>query len=120
MKNKGITLIEILIYIALLTVLMSSAFSIVFTLGKEQEVIDSSVERQTYTISFLEYMRTVTGPVKYENGNWMSPDGHVFKYIASSTAFSHPDSSHIFINGYFELRGGVIHPFLYPIYAHPL
>jgi hypothetical protein len=98
---------------------MSSAFSIVFTLGREQEVIDSSVERQTYTISFLEYMRNATNTVEYEDGNWMSTNGHVFRYIASSTTFSHPDSSHIYINGNFELRRGVNYPYIYPIYAHP-
>lgn len=119
MKNQGITLIEILIYTALLSVLMSSAFSIVFTLGKDQDVIDSSVEQQTYTISFLEYMRNSGGTVEYINGNWMSPDGHVFRYIVSSTTFSYPDSSHIYIHGNFELRRGVNYPYIYPIYAHP-
>lgn len=56
---RGITLIEVLVYIALLGMLFSSTFSIVFTIGKSGSYVQKNAEKQIYSIAFLEFTRSL-------------------------------------------------------------
>lgn len=128
--KKGITLVELLIYIALLSALIVTSFSIAFVLGRDKDFLSNLVERQYYSISFLEYSRLTakngeiyspnmhgtTSVLITSNGN--VPSGkHVFIYLPENITFSREESNVLNVNGTFMLRASTTREFTMPIYV---
>ncbi|MES3006049.1 MAG: type II secretion system protein [Patescibacteria group bacterium] len=55
--SRGVSLVEILVYIALLGVLISVTFSTAFMLGRDRDHLVSSAQQQVYDIAFMELVR---------------------------------------------------------------
>lgn len=132
MRNKGIGLIEILIYIALLSVLFSVSFSTIFTITKEKEYIDTSNERQTYTLSMFEYLRDRLESARFIskpmlNGsssevvfddNYLKPSldsyisaDHKYILVPKDITFSKSTSTYLNVYGEYIQRGNSKKPF---------
>lgn len=125
--NRGITLIEVLVYMALLAILLSSTFSIIFTLGREQDNINLSVERQIYGLAFFESIRggvekahviyepSLNSTSKKFNSDTFVFGERIFNEPPKNLIFSRPTSSYMTVEGGFVLRGTTSRAFVFPL-----
>ena len=137
-KHRGITLIEILLYIALFGTLISTSFSIAFMLGRDRVYIADLSERQYYALSFAERVRSISSSAQYvqspnvnelgtnlqtnkgsitnDEGEWVSSDGHKYIMAPRDIGFSR-ENKFVNLKGVFELRGSTTLPFSIPTFT---
>jgi hypothetical protein len=135
--NKGVMLIELIIYMILLGALISTSFSVAFALGRDRSHISNLNERQIYGLAFFEATRNMamnaesivspqlnTSSAKLStpdksmesfNQDWISSDGHIYSFTPQDIHFSNHSKNKIEVNGNFLMRGTTSRSFIFPV-----
>lgn len=118
---RGVTLIEILIYMALLAALLATSFSMAFTLGRDRDILLDITERQTFGLAFFEAIRKNTNisGFKQKGTIWIGPDGHEYIYIPQDIIFYKPTDLQVDIMGSFILRETTSRDFTFQVIDSP-